>query len=92
MTWMENFYLSENITDNRKAIKRKINWTRNVLEYYLLAVSSSKDDSVDIIPALEFKSLPDRKKSDMTIIGVSSGYHNAKKMADEYIMNVIVQS
>lgn len=85
MTWLENFYLSENITDNRKKIKRRINWTNDILEYYLLAVSNSARDfkDVNIIPALEFKTLPNKKKNDFLIVGVSNGYYNAQKLVSE---------
>lgn len=87
MTWLENFYLSENITDNRKTIKRRISWTNDILEYYLLAVSNTARDmrNVNIIPALEFKTLPSKKKNDFLIVGVSNGYHNAMKLVSEIV-------
>lgn len=87
MTWIDNFYLSANITDDRKAVKRRICWHKDILEYYLLAISTVNDGMIDIIPALEFKTWPQRKKDQMVIVGVSSGYNNAKelvaKMAEE---------
>jgi len=92
MTWIDNFYLSANITDDRKAVKRRICRHKDILEYYLLAISSMNDGMVDIIPALELKSWPERKKEGMVIVGVSSGYHNAKelvaRMAEESYNNV----
>ena len=82
MTWLEDFYLSENITDDRKSIKRRISRHKDVLEYYLLTMSDSKE-KIDIIPALELLSCPQRKKDSMVIVGVSSGYHNAMQLVKE---------
>lgn len=91
MTWLDNFYLSENITDNRKAVKRRINFNSNILEYYLLTVSNRNEDLVDIIPALEFKNMSDFKKNNMVIVGVSNGYHNAKRMVESFSDDLLKQ-
>lgn len=81
MTWLNDFYLSSNITDDRKLIRKRINRQKDILEYYLLAVSNH-GEGVDIIPALELGSWPQRKKDSMLIVGVSNGYVNAKALAD----------
>ena len=80
MTWIDNFYLSANITEDRRAVKRRICRHKDILEYYLVAISSINDGMVDIIPALELKTWPQRKKDGMVIVGVSSGYNNAKEL------------
>ncbi|MCF0128192.1 MAG: hypothetical protein HUJ70_06450 [Pseudobutyrivibrio sp.] len=80
MTWIDNFYLSDNISSDRSAVKRKIRWNKDLLEYYLLTVSSMKDGMIDIIPALELNAMPKRVKDDMVVVGVSSGYNNARQL------------
>ena len=68
MTWIDNFYLSDNISSDRSAVKRKIRWNKDLLEYYLLTVSSMKDGMIDIIPALELNAMPKRVKDDMVVV------------------------
>ena len=92
MTWFDDFYLSENISDDRKAVKRRIKWSNNILEYYLLTVSTMKDGMIDIIPALELNSMPKRSKDEMVVVGVSNGYLNARELVAKMAEDIYLKS
>ncbi len=87
MTWYKEFYAGESIEHKKDKVKWKILHNAGQLDIYVIALSSNRENLLDIISARELmqKAYP---KQDMLVVGVDKGYDNALELAARIIMDV----
>lgn len=87
MIWYKEFYAGESIEQKKEKVKWKILHNAGQLGIYVIALSSSPANLLDIISAKELmqRAYP---KQDMLIVGVDKGYDNAVELAARIIMDV----
>lgn len=87
MTWYKEFYAGESIEHKKEKVKWKIIHNAGQLDIYVIALSSNRENLLDIISAKELmqKAYP---KQDMLVVGVDKGYDNALELAARIIMDV----
>lgn len=87
MTWYKEYYAGESIAGKKERIKWKILHHAGQIGIYVIAVSSSPGNLLDIIPSWELmhKYYP---KSELLIVGVDKGYENAMELAGMIVMDV----
>lgn len=87
MTWYKDFYAGESIENKKEKVKWKILHNAGQLDIYVIALSSNRENLLDIISAKELmqKAYP---KQNMLVVGVDKGYDNALELAARIIMDV----
>ncbi len=87
MVWLKDFYAGEGIAEKKQKIKWKIIHNVGQFNIYVIALSSSPSNLLDIIPSWELmqRYYP---KQDMLIVGVDKGYDNAIELAAKIVIDV----
>jgi hypothetical protein len=90
MKWYRDLYIGDSIYDKKNRIKWKINHNAGVINIYVIAFASNRENLLDIIPAwvLTQKHYP---KKDIKIIGLAEGRKEAlelvRRIIDETYQN-----
>lgn len=86
MIWYKSFYAGEAIKAKEK-VKWKILHNAGQLDIYVIALSSTDGNLLDIIPSWELmqRYYP---KSNMLVVGIDKGYESAMELAGRIIMDV----
>lgn len=87
MIWYKEFYAGESIEHKKEKVKWKILHNAGQLDMYVITLSSSPANLLDIISTKELmqKAYP---KQNMLVVGVDKGYDNAVELAAKIIMDV----
>ena len=88
MVWIDNLYVSDNINKKKNKIIKKIKKGKLTANKYIIALSRSDSDLLDIFQANVLKQSY-YKSQDIIVIGVASGkkqsYELVKKIFDDCI-------
>ncbi|MCI9137937.1 MAG: hypothetical protein HFH48_10345 [Lachnospiraceae bacterium] len=87
MIWYKEYYAGESIAKKKERIKWKILHRAGQIDIYVITLSSSPKNLLDIIPSWELmqKHYP---KSELFVVGVDKGYENAMELAGAIVMDV----
>ncbi len=85
MKWLDDFYISDNITYDRRVLKRKVFRRKHVLFYHILTLSNIRDGMVDIIPASEVKLLHKMKRDNFLVVGIAKGQNEAQNVVAQML-------